>query len=241
MTNVVGFRCDGCGQVASPEHTAQRLRRLEWATRYRPVHIRALLLGAVSSREDAEFLYSPGGEFRGEAGLLVRAVGISPEGKVAEAVQAEFQAAGFFLAHVLECPLEDGLGPAYDRHSDATGEERFLAALRSVRNDEKEKDGDEQADRRREAASTNATELLRERLPFVASRIRRSLKPKCVILVTEALEPLVQDIVSLDLGCPVNLNYGKPFDFSGSAGAQEFLQFREALPGSMGGNQSLRA
>ena len=37
MTNLIALRCDGCGQAASPEHMARRLRRLEWTTRYRPV------------------------------------------------------------------------------------------------------------------------------------------------------------------------------------------------------------
>jgi len=38
--------CDGCGQPASAEHIARRLQRLEWATRFRPIHIQALLLAA---------------------------------------------------------------------------------------------------------------------------------------------------------------------------------------------------
>src|SRR5207237_3475151 len=88
---------DGCGQRASAEHIARRLRRLEWATRYRPVHIHTLLLGGVAPREDAEFLYAPGGGFDGEAGDLLRATGISTAGKAAEAVHTEFQGAGFFL------------------------------------------------------------------------------------------------------------------------------------------------
>ena len=205
MPKQVGLRCDGCGQVASPEHTARRLQRLEWATRFRPVHIRALLLGAVGPREDNEFLYAPGCQFQGEAAMLLRALGIHSEGKPTEAVQMEVQAAGFFLGHVLECPLENDLSAMTD--------------------------GPDGEGRRRKAAATRATELLRERLPFAASRIRRSLKPKCVIPVTEKLEPFVQDIVSLDLSCPVILNDGKPFDFSDSAGEQEFLRFREALNG----------
>src|SRR5262249_27959412 len=145
MPKQVGLRCDGCGQVASPEHMGRRLRRLEWATRFRPVHIRALLLGAVSPREDNEFLYTPGGQFHGEAGMLLHAVGIHPEEKPAEAVQMDFQAAGIFLGHVLECPLENGLSTMTD--------------------------GPDGEGRRRKAAATRE-ELLRERLPLVASRIR---------------------------------------------------------------------
>lgn len=98
--------CDGCGQPASPEHIARRLQRLEWTTRFRPVHIQTLLLGAFSPPEDSDFLYSPGGEFGGEAGILLEAAGISTSGKTADAVHMEFQRAGLFLTHVLECPPE---------------------------------------------------------------------------------------------------------------------------------------
>ena len=101
------LRCDGCGQVASPDHVARRLQRLEWATRYRPVHIGTLLLGAVAPQHDSGFLYSPAGAWKGEAGILLAAAGLTVDGKTAEATLAEFQRAGFFLTHVLECPLEN--------------------------------------------------------------------------------------------------------------------------------------
>ena len=100
------LRCDGCGQAASPEHIARRLQRLEWTTRYRPVHIGALLLGAVAPKDDSDFLYWPSGKWKGEAEVLLSAAGLSTDGKTAEATLAEFQRGGFFLTHVLECPLE---------------------------------------------------------------------------------------------------------------------------------------
>ena len=195
------LHCDGCGQVGSPEHIARRLRRLEWATRYRPVHIHALLLGGIAPREDAEFLYAPGGEFRGERGLLLRAVGIAsglpqkaapttalPAEGTVEATHAELQAAGLFLTHVLECPLEN------DQHDAA-----------------------------------EASNLLRAHLPAVASRIRRSLKPKRVMLVTEMPPEVVQDILALDLGCEVILNDGKPFALTRSVKEPEIARFRAVL------------
>ena len=182
------LRCDGCGQMASPAHIARRLRRLEWATRYRPVHIQTLLLGGVAPRGDAEFLYAPCGEFRGEGETLLRAVEIPFAGKPTETVHAEFQAAGFFLTHVLECPLEDGPKSASD-----------------------------------------SANLLRKHLPAVALRIRRSLKPKRVILVTEMPQAVVQDIVALDLGCPVLLNAGKAFALAPSGNEAEITQFRAVL------------
>src|SRR5205823_10907387 len=98
VSNSTDLPCDGCGQAASAEHIARRLRRLEWTTRYRPVHIHTLLLGAFSPSDEREFLYAPGGEFCGEAAMLLDAVGITATGKTAEAVHAEFQRAGIFLA-----------------------------------------------------------------------------------------------------------------------------------------------
>lgn len=190
MANNTSFRCDGCGQMASPEHIARRLRRLEWATRYRPVHIRALLLGAAAPREDADYLYSPGGEFCEEAGQLLVAAGIPPTGKAREAVQAEFQGAGLFLAHILECPLKDS-------HNGA-------------------------------ASPVGTEDLLRKHFPSVASRIRRSLKPKSVILVTEMPRSVVQDMLSMDLGCPVLLRDGRPFAI-GSAGKEAEISALRAV------------
>ena len=193
MTKAAILNCDGCGQVGSPEHIARRLRRLEWATRYRPVHIQTLLLAGVAPREDAEFLYAPSENFCGEAELLLRAVGISFAGKTAENVHGEFQASGFFLAHVLECPLEPG-----------------------------------------ENGAADATALLRKHLPAVASRIRRSLKPKRVTLVAEVPEVVVQDILSLDLGCPLVLDSGKPFRFGSAAEGRSSSRFRELLAAPRG-------
>jgi hypothetical protein len=183
--------CDGCGQTASAEHIARRLQRLEWTTRFRPVHIHTLLLGAFSPRDEKDFLYAPGGTFHGEAALLLDAAGISTAGKAADAAYAEFQRAGFFLAHVLECPIE--------------GEANLESEMQRV---------------------------LKARLAAVATRIRRSLKPKRVMAVTEALALVVEDILKLDLGCPVLLDRGKPFRLVNSAGENGVERLREALMGS---------
>ena len=170
--------CDGCGQPASPEHIGRRLQRLEWTTRYRPVHIGALLLAGVSPAADADFLYA--GRFEGEAARLLEAVGISPAGKSPETVMSEFQRGGFFLTHVLECPLE------------------------AVR-----------------AGQPSCESLIAQRVSTVLTRIRRSLKPKRVILISELLASLAARLSSAELGCPVILDDGKPFgldssDFSGA-------------------------
>jgi hypothetical protein len=110
--NTSEILCDGCGQPASPEHIARRLQRLEWATRYRPIHLHTLLLGAFSPEAPAEFLYSPEEAHSGEAANLVAAAGISSAGKFADAIQSEFQRRGIYLTHVLECPLDVPSGGA---------------------------------------------------------------------------------------------------------------------------------
>ena len=106
MADTSEILCDGCGQPASPEHIARRLQRLEWATRYRPIHLYTLLLGAISPLAPVEFLYSPEKTHLGEAANLIAAAGISTSGKSADAIQSEFQRRGIYLTHVLECPLD---------------------------------------------------------------------------------------------------------------------------------------
>lgn len=184
--------CDGCGQSATPEHTARRLQRLEWSTRYRPVHIAALLLSGISPREDADFLYA--GKFAGEAGRVLEAVGIVAAGKSPEAVLSEFQRGGFFLAHLVECPLEN-----------------------------------------EEAGQVPSESLLAGRLPAVMARIRRSLKPKKVILVSRSLEPVVDRLKEADLGCPVILNGSAPFALASSDNLTTVKQLRETLSGALAG------
>jgi hypothetical protein len=187
MTNSSTLVCDGCGQTASAEHIARRLQRLEWTTRYRPVHIHTLFLGASSPLDDKDFLYAPGGEFQGEAALLLDAVGISTAGRDADVVHTEFQRAGFFLTHVLECPIEG------------------------------------------EGRATDVEAALKSRLAAVATRIRRSLKPKRVMAVTEALTPVAEDILALNLGSPLVLDNGKPFRLGNFAGAAGIERFKEVL------------
>ena len=199
VSNSADLRCDGCGQAASAEHIARRLRRLEWATRYRPVHIHTLLLGAVAPRDDAEFLYAPGDEFRGEAAELLRAVGISTVGKTPADVHGEFQAAGFYLTHLLECPVE-----TVERQVGNEGQTR--------------------------CTPPDLTTLLCEHLPSVVSRIRRSLKPRRVILITEVPPAVVQDILSMNLRCPVVLDEGRPFRGLGFSRFQEILSGAERSP-----------
>ncbi len=170
MTNSNILHCDGCGQPASPEHIAKRLERLEWTTRYRPVHIGTLLLGSVAPSKDSEFLYAPSGEFAGQGRHLLAATGVSYDGKSREAVLAEFQRGGLLLTYVLDCPLEQAVS---------------------------------------EPAAIQA--LLSARLPALAARVRRSLRPKRLAPISRLLEPLLGNLETLGLGCPIVLDGNKPF------------------------------
>ncbi|MGH9743677.1 MAG: hypothetical protein ACRD51_15135 [Candidatus Acidiferrum sp.] len=180
------LECDGCGQAATPGHVARRLERLEWATRYRPVHIGTLFLSGSSPVADENFLYA--GEFKGEAGRLLEATGISSAGRPAEIVLNEFQRGGFFLTHLLECPLEAAPGG-----QNASGR------------------------------------LLLQRAPSVLARMRRSLKPKRIILISEMLVPLGEKFTSVELGCPVILDGGKPFGLDSSDYSRVVQRLQETL------------
>lgn len=136
--------CDGCGQAADQEHIARRLKRLENMTKYRPIHVQALFLGACCPAAETEYLYSVEGEFRGEGLALLRALGIEPAGKSVELTLADFQRRGYLLTHVLDCP-----GP-----------------------------------------SANFTALLQKRMTEAAARIRRSLKPRKLVLLGAELETI---------------------------------------------------
>ncbi|MBZ5703646.1 MAG: hypothetical protein LAN84_17580 [Acidobacteriia bacterium] len=114
--------CDGCGQPASPEHLAARLQRLEWATRYRPVHIGVLFLGAASPAAAGDYLYAGAGEdaqaaavgaLNGEGRHLLSATGLLAMAQASgrAAALAEFQHRGYFLTHILECPSKVPGGP----------------------------------------------------------------------------------------------------------------------------------
>jgi hypothetical protein len=187
MANQATLRCDGCGQTASAEHIAKRLQRLEWATRYRPIHVGTLFLGASAPERDSEFPYAGGGDFEGEGKSLLEAAGIGLEGKSAEAILGEFQRGGFLLAYVLDCPIE------------SSGAD--LAAL---------------------------SNLLEQRLPFAITRIRRSLKPKRLALISRALNPLIGQLESVKLECSLLLKEGQAFALDAEP-TSAAARLREAL------------
>lgn len=188
MTTPISLPCDGCGQSASPEHFARRLQRLEWTTRYRPVHIQALLLGGIAPQTDSGFLYSPEGNYQGEAANLLDALQIPRAGKPADAILTEFQKRGLFLTHVLECPLEPGV------------------------------------------PLSNAKQLLEKQLPATIARIRRSLRPKRLVLFSSDLVPLAGKFTEAALGFPVFTGPHGPFPLESHPTASQLDEFRRTLP-----------
>ncbi|MGB2675691.1 MAG: hypothetical protein WAN12_01235 [Candidatus Acidiferrum sp.] len=187
MTTPLSLPCDGCGQTASPAHLARRLQRLEWATRYRPVHIQALLLGGIAPEADGAFLYYPEGNYQGEAANLLDALRIARTGNCADAILTEFQKRGLFLTHVLECPLLPGVSPA------------------------------------------DAQLLLEKQLPAVIARIRRSLKPKRLVLFSRELTTLAGKLTEAALGSPVFTGSYGPFALDGNSSESEMEAFRRSL------------
>jgi hypothetical protein len=162
--------CDGCGQVASQEHIGRRLKRLENMTRYRPIHVQALFLGAMSPIEDRDHLYSVAETFHGEGAEALRALGIEQGGRSVAETLAGLQRMGFLLTHVLECPLSD---------------------------------------------ATVRGEALQSRLPATLARIRRSYKPKRLVLVGAELTDYVTQIINANLDAVIILQKGRPYEWAG--------------------------
>ena len=187
MSDTNMLPCDGCGQFAPPAHIARRLQRLEWATRYRPVHIQTLLLGGIVPSQQSSFLYADSEQVSGEASQLLQAVEISTEGKSRDQILCEFQKRGLVLIHVLDCPLEGRLSP-----SEVQG-------------------------------------LLERQLTAALVRVRRSLKPKRVLLFSKELASVAPKITEAALECPILSDNGDPFEFIESTDAARFRAFRQAL------------
>ena len=109
--------CDGCGLPVEDSHYHQRIARLELATRFRPLHIKYLILSDAPPARPEDYFFRPSNdrsvrslpsrmffdELAVAAGMSHDAIAGTPE----ESVLAEFQRAGFFLAHAVECPVAD--------------------------------------------------------------------------------------------------------------------------------------
>jgi hypothetical protein len=76
---------------------------------------------------------------------------------------------------------------------------------------------------------------LEAHLPLAAARIRRSLKPKRVVLISSELRGVAGKLTESSLGCPVMLHLDKPFEIMKKDGGSELAAFRLALEGARTG------
>jgi len=106
--------CDGCGFTATPQHIAARIRRLELATQFRPIHIGILFVAFAPPTAAEDDFYTPPRSSR-FFDLLLEGLGISaapakaapnaePQSQDSDRL-SEFQRRGHFLAHLSECPM----------------------------------------------------------------------------------------------------------------------------------------
>lgn len=93
--------CDGCGRLAAPEHIARRLRRLELASRFRPLHIGILFLAEAPPSRIEDYFYYSAEDVAQSTGLsrvlfdsLLQGVGIAPHGGATRRVSASSKSAG---------------------------------------------------------------------------------------------------------------------------------------------------
>jgi hypothetical protein len=106
--------CDGCGLPASPEHIAERVRRLEQSTQFRPIHIHTLFLALAPAANTADDFYAPA-RAKEFFNPFMEALEISPSAEKSAPEEdaragdlarlAEFQHRGYFLTYLSECPL----------------------------------------------------------------------------------------------------------------------------------------
>ncbi len=106
--------CDGCGLPASPEHVAERLARLELATRYRPIHTSVLFLAVAPQGPPQDDFYAPPKSENIFQPFLDALDILRPENAPAGAIDlssanmarlVEFQRRGYYLTYLSECPL----------------------------------------------------------------------------------------------------------------------------------------
>jgi hypothetical protein len=106
--------CDGCGRPASADHIADRVRRLELSTRFRPVHLGVLFVAlAPPVRAEHDFYGSAESKEFSDPFLEALEIPASSE-RVATELNAhssdsarlvEFQRRGYHLAYLSECPI----------------------------------------------------------------------------------------------------------------------------------------
>jgi hypothetical protein len=108
--------CDGCGLPASPEHIAERVRRLEQSTQFRPIHISTLFVALAPPSQAVDDFYAPPNSktffdpFMDalEIPLLTEKVATNGDIHAADLARlAEFQRRGYYLTYLSECALPE--------------------------------------------------------------------------------------------------------------------------------------
>jgi hypothetical protein len=117
--------CDGCGTQVDEAHIRQRIERLELATRFRPIHIQVLFLDSAPPAALEDYFYRPAADLNERSVAsrmffdeLAKCTGHARATHASEeSALAEFQKHGYFLAYVVECPVESSsdLAGAIDR------------------------------------------------------------------------------------------------------------------------------
>jgi hypothetical protein len=206
--------CDGCGILSRPEHIAARIARLQWVTRFRPIHIHGLFVAPAPQRGAEGVALSEGDEdetFPPSAiqdySALLDGLGIPGPPATADfelqsknflARLTEFQRRGFYLAFLSECVLPNGGA---------------------------------------EAASDDAAKLCAQYGPTLIKRIQYSYKPKQIVPLSRALAPLVSMLQLSDLGQYLLLDNGAPFELPRLDGPTT-QQFRSAWERAQAGSKS---
>jgi hypothetical protein len=112
--------CDGCSLAASPNHTAERIRRLELATQFRPLHISILFIALAPQARLENYFYTPQ-ESKALFDPLMDALEISSASDKSQREAGsqrgdserlgEFQRRGYFLTYLSECPVRASTEP----------------------------------------------------------------------------------------------------------------------------------
>jgi len=101
--------CDGCGLPASPEHIAERVRRLELATQFRPIHLGILFVALAPPIRAHDDFYAPA-ESKEFIEPFLEALEIPPS--MHKPVRlAEYQRRGYYLTYLSECPIPENAEP----------------------------------------------------------------------------------------------------------------------------------
>ena len=194
--------CDGCGQAASDEHIARRLRRLEMATRFRPIHIQILFLGEVPSPRIENYFYSCNPERAARTGLsralfdeLMAGLGIAPASPAGdEPFLSEFQKRGCFFADALECPLEESF-----------------------------------ADFAPDKPQYGPRALTHRYAPTIVKRVALSYKPKHIVLISTRTRHLIPYLEQAGFKEKLLLHQGLPLHFPHPANPVAQSSFRAGL------------